>query len=276
MLISAVSVDGGGSSGSVYESDGGWERYGPRIGIRNIKPIRKGEEITIAYTNLLQTKCPYTMMNLPVSYLMLCFRLINYASPNYLMSLKDQKIVHAESSQLHSFHSSSFLSFHSTDETMEPYRSLGSADEVILFLSGSRSSLVLDPLSYTKAFQARVSFGDDGPLGKVKYTVIWYYAKAAKRFEALRKLRCPSEIDYIKSLSRCKKWGAQGGKSNVFFAKTLDDRFIIKQFTKTELESFVKFAPEYFEYLSESISTRSPTCLAKVLAYIRYYKLVRS
>ena len=64
-----------------------------------------------------------------------------------------------------------------------------------------------------------------------------YYAK---RFESLRKTCCPSELDFVRSLSRCKKWGAQGGKSNVFFAKTLDDRFIIKQVTKTELESFIK------------------------------------
>ncbi|KAL8113631.1 1-phosphatidylinositol-3-phosphate 5-kinase FAB1B isoform X1 [Apium graveolens] len=193
--------------------------------------------------------------------------IISYAllSSDYAVQLSDgfeRPKDSAESTQLHSFHSSSFLSFHSTDETLEPYRSLGSADEGILSLYASRSSLVLDPLSYTKAFHARVSFGDDGPLGKVKYTVTCYYAK---RFEALRKLCCPSEIDYVKSLSRCKKWGAQGGKSNVFFAKTLDDRFIIKQVTKTELESFIKFAPEYFKYLSESIGTRSPTCLAKVL-----------
>ena len=51
----------------------------------------------------------------------------------------------------------------------------------------------------------------------------------------------------------------------MFFAKSLDDRFIIKQVTKTELESFLKFGPEYFKYLSESISTGSPTCLAKIL-----------
>nr|GFA98726.1 1-phosphatidylinositol-3-phosphate 5-kinase FAB1B-like [Tanacetum cinerariifolium] len=95
----------------------------------------------------------------------------------------------------------------------------------------------------------RVEFADDGPLGKVRYSVTCYYAK---RFEALRRICCPSELDFIRSLSRCKKWGAQGGKSNVFFAKTLDDRFIIKQVTKTELESFIKFAPAYFKYLSES------------------------
>ncbi|KAL5755459.1 hypothetical protein ACOSQ2_020205 [Xanthoceras sorbifolium] len=156
-----------------------------------------------------------------------------------------------------------FQSFQSLDETnIDLFRSLGSTDDSILSMSGSRSSLILDPLSYTKALHPRVSFKDDGPLGKVKYSVTCYFAK---RFEALRRICCPSELEFVRSLSRCKKWGAQGGKSNVFFAKTLDDRFIIKQVTKTELESFIKFAPEYFKYLSESISTGSPTCLAKIL-----------
>ncbi|XP_050383832.1 1-phosphatidylinositol-3-phosphate 5-kinase FAB1B isoform X2 [Argentina anserina] len=155
------------------------------------------------------------------------------------------------------------ITMHPDDDTVsETHRSLGSTEESILSMSGSRGSLGLDPLSYTKALHARVSFGDDGPLGKVKYSVTCYYAK---RFEALRKMCCPSELDFVRSLSRCKKWGAQGGKSNVFFAKTLDDRFIIKQVTKTELESFIKFAPAYFKYLSESISSGSPTCLAKIL-----------
>ncbi|PIN21252.1 Phosphatidylinositol-4-phosphate 5-kinase [Handroanthus impetiginosus] len=155
-----------------------------------------------------------------------------------------------------------FQSSHSLDEKkLESYRSVGSGDESISSLA-TGSSLPLDPLAYTKTLHARVSFAEDGPLGKVKYTVTCYYAK---RFEALRRICCPSEVDFIRSLSRCKKWGAQGGKSNVFFAKTLDDRFIIKQVTKTELESFIKFAPGYFKYLSESISSGSPTCLAKIL-----------
>ncbi|XP_051135010.1 1-phosphatidylinositol-3-phosphate 5-kinase FAB1B-like isoform X2 [Andrographis paniculata] len=157
---------------------------------------------------------------------------------------------------------STYQSFFSLDETLDSFRSFGSVDENMLSSTSSRTSLSLDPVSYDKALHARVSFSDDGPLGKVKYSVTCYYAK---RFEALRKICCPSEVDFIRSLSRCKKWGAQGGKSNVFFAKTLDDRFIIKQVTKTELESFIKFAPDYFKYLSESISTGSPTCLAKIL-----------
>ncbi|MCL7043543.1 hypothetical protein MKW94_010909 [Papaver nudicaule] len=154
-------------------------------------------------------------------------------------------------------------SYHSFDETAsESFRSLGSMDSNILSMSGSRSSMITDPLVYTKASHVRVAFTDDGPLGKVKYAVTCYHAKG---FEALRRLCCPSELDFIRSLSRSKKWSAQGGKSNAFFAKSLDDRFIIKQVSKTELESFIKSAPEYFKYLSESIGTRSPTCLAKIL-----------
>ncbi|MCL7030636.1 hypothetical protein MKW94_022093 [Papaver nudicaule] len=107
-----------------------------------------------------------------------------------------------------------------------------------------------------------VSFSDDGLLGKVKYNVTCYYSKS---FEALRRISCPTEPDFIRSLSRCKKREPQGAKSNVFFAKSLDDRFIVKQITKTELGSFLKFAPEYFKHLSESIDCEKPTCLAKIL-----------
>ncbi|KAL8171587.1 hypothetical protein V2J09_023391 [Rumex salicifolius] len=138
-----------------------------------------------------------------------------------------------------------FQSFNSGDDSM--LKSLGSLDESFLSMSASQSSLTSDPLLYNKSLHVRVSFSDNGPYDKVKYTVTCYYAK---HFDALRKICCPSELDIVRSLSRCKKWGAQGGKSNV---------------TKTELESFIKFAPEYFKYLTEAISTKSPTCLAKIL-----------
>uniref|UniRef100_A0A5B7AAL3 1-phosphatidylinositol-3-phosphate 5-kinase n=1 Tax=Davidia involucrata TaxID=16924 RepID=A0A5B7AAL3_DAVIN len=195
--------------------------------------------------------------------------IISYAlvSPDYHSQMSDEleKPKNGLESSVSSplFESVNLLLLHPFDEmAFESVRTLGSTDESIPSMSRSRSSSVLDPLMHTKALHARVSFTDDGPLGKVKYTVTCYHAK---QFEALRRTCCPSELDFIRSLSRCKKWGAQGGKSNVFFAKTLDDRFIIKQVTKTELESFIKFAPAYFKHLSESISTGSPTCLAKIL-----------
>ncbi|KAK8547301.1 hypothetical protein V6N13_098014 [Hibiscus sabdariffa] len=129
----------------------------------------------------------------------------------------------------------------------------GSGDDSILSLSGPHSSPASesDPLSYTENLHARVYFTDDCPLGKVEYSVTCYYAKG---FENLRRICCSSEMDFIRSLSRRKKWDAQGGKSKVFFAKTLDDRFIIKEVIKTELDSFLQFGPAYFKYLSDKKS----------------------
>ncbi|CAL5006113.1 unnamed protein product [Urochloa decumbens] len=110
----------------------------------------------------------------------------------------------------------------------------------------------------------KFSFDDESPISpdKTKFSVICYFERY---FAALRKKCCPKDIDYIRSLSRCKRWNAQGGKSNVYFAKTMDERFIIKQVTRTELESFVEFAPRYFKYLMESLTSGSPTCLAKIV-----------
>jgi 1-phosphatidylinositol-3-phosphate 5-kinase len=148
------------------------------------------------------------------------------------------------------------------DINSEHLRSVVSAEDNVLSMLGSKNLSTSDSFRYRKVNHIKVSFGDEGPLGLVKYTVICYYAK---QFDALRRICCPSERDYVRSLSRCKNWGAQGGKSNVLFAKSLDDRFIIKQVTKIELDSFMKFAPDYFQYLSESIGTGSPTCIAKIL-----------
>ncbi|KAG7942800.1 hypothetical protein I3843_15G005900 [Carya illinoinensis] len=98
--------------------------------------------------------------------------------------------------------------------------------------------------------------------GKGKYSVACLYAN---EFRDLRHRCCPSEVDYIASLSRCRNWDAKGGKSKSFFAKTLDDRFIIKEIKKTELDSFMKFARDYFKYMNQSFELGNQTCLAKVL-----------
>ncbi|GAA0141595.1 kinase [Lithospermum erythrorhizon] len=190
--------------------------------------------------------------------------IISYAllSPAYLVQLSDEterSNYSIDSMGSQSIDPGSLHFSQSADEAvLQSYRSLV-GDESFMS-TGSRNSAILDLHSYHKTLHARVLI--DHPLGEVKYNVTCYFAK---RFEALRKICCPSEMDFVRSLSRCKKWGAQGGKSNVFFAKTLDERFIIKQVTKTELESFLKFAPEYFKYLSESIASGSPTCLAKIM-----------
>ncbi|KAL1219431.1 putative 1-phosphatidylinositol-3-phosphate 5-kinase FAB1D [Cardamine amara subsp. amara] len=107
-----------------------------------------------------------------------------------------------------------------------------------------------------------VNFGSLKSVGKPKYSVVCLYAD---EFRDLRRRCCSSELDYIASLSRCKPWDAKGGKSKSVFAKTLDDRFIVKEIKKTEYESFMKFAPEYFKYMKDSYDLGNQTCLAKVL-----------
>ncbi|GER44471.1 1-phosphatidylinositol-3-phosphate 5-kinase fab1 [Striga asiatica] len=104
----------------------------------------------------------------------------------------------------------------------------------------------------------RIFFED----GRTRFSVTCYFAR---EFDFLRRKCCPRQVDFVRSLSRCRRWSAQGGKSNVYFAKSFDERFIIKQVTKTELESFEEFAPEYFKYLTDAIGSGGPTCLAKVL-----------
>uniref|UniRef100_A0ACD5VAU1 Uncharacterized protein n=1 Tax=Avena sativa TaxID=4498 RepID=A0ACD5VAU1_AVESA len=93
----------------------------------------------------------------------------------------------------------------------------------------------------SKDIHLTVSFEDEDSctVDKAKFSVTCYFAK---QFDAIRKKCCADELDYIRSLSRCKRWSAQGGKSNAYFAKTLDDRFVIKQVTRTELDSFEDYA----------------------------------
>ena len=130
--------------------------------------------------------------------------------------------------------------------------------------SSSMGTFFKDPKRPSRPPHLTISFEDEFSTagGKVMFSVTCYFAK---QFDSLRKKCCPSEVDFVRSLSRCRTWGAQGGKSNVYFANSLDERFIIKQVTKTELDSFVNFAPQYFKYLTESLSSRSPTCLTKIL-----------
>lgn len=60
------------------------------------------------------------------------------------------------------------------------------------------------------------------------------------------------EKSFILSLSSAFSWAASGGKSGASFARTADDRFVIKCISRTELQMFLDCAPAYFEYLSKA------------------------
>ena len=80
-----------------------------------------------------------------------------------------------------------------------------------------------------------------------------------------------SEELFIRSLAKCVPWKAQGGKSKSAFRKTRDDRFVLKEMTRTELQSFETIASYYFEFMTEALRSPNKTVLAKILGV---YKIV--
>ncbi|EAY96166.1 hypothetical protein OsI_18048 [Oryza sativa Indica Group] len=154
----------------------------------------------------------------------------------------------------------SYSSLSEASSASSSWSSIGSSDSDASFSSDDLFSSY-DSSLLSSLLHPEVSINGKSSL-KGKYSVICVHAN---QFYTLRKKCCPSELAYITSLSRCMKWDAQGGKSKAFFAKTLDDRFIIKQIKKTEFESFIEFAPDYFKHVYHSLDTGSQTCLAKIL-----------
>jgi 1-phosphatidylinositol-3-phosphate 5-kinase len=88
------------------------------------------------------------------------------------------------------------------------------------------------------------------------------------------------------SLASCIKWDSSGGKSGSAFLKTkgnrdstqnikeyysnssnIDDRLLMKQMSKYELDAFLGFAPAYFQYMSEAFFSELPTVLAKIFGF---------
>lgn len=88
----------------------------------------------------------------------------------------------------------------------------------------------------------------------------------AEQFDAVRR-KCGVADRIIESLSRCLKWDSKGGKTKSVFLKTLDDRFILKSLSPIETQSFLKFAPNYFQIMSEAFFHELPSVIAKMLGF---------
>ncbi|KZT55422.1 hypothetical protein CALCODRAFT_353571 [Calocera cornea HHB12733] len=99
-------------------------------------------------------------------------------------------------------------------------------------------------------------------------TTIFCRVFFAEQFDALRR-SCGCETSFVESLARCLKWDAAGGKSGSAFLKTRDDRFIAKELSRPELAAMTKFAPKYFEYMSNAFSMKRPSVLAKVFGFYK-------
>ncbi|KAL4956387.1 hypothetical protein BDW69DRAFT_158611 [Aspergillus filifer] len=88
----------------------------------------------------------------------------------------------------------------------------------------------------------------------------------AEQFDAMR-TRCGVADRIVESLSRCAKWDSRGGKTNSLFLKTADDRFILKSLSPIETQAFLKFAPAYFQMMSEALFHDLPSAIAKMFGF---------
>jgi 1-phosphatidylinositol-3-phosphate 5-kinase len=61
-----------------------------------------------------------------------------------------------------------------------------------------------------------------------------------------------------------------GGKSGARFAKSSDERFVVKNVSKVELQMFLDFAPAYFEYMAKAYYHHLPTVLCKILGWCSF------
>ncbi|KAF0026935.1 hypothetical protein F2P81_021672 [Scophthalmus maximus] len=137
----------------------------------------------------------------------------------------------------------------------------------------SRSSLDADPLKdadltdrqkkQTSNPHIELQFSD----ANAKFYCRIYYAE---EFHKMREeIMESAEEDFVRSLSHCVNWQARGGKSGAVFYATEDDRFILKQMPRLEVQSFLDFAPHYFTYITGAVQQKRPTALAKILGVYR-------
>ncbi|EPQ28998.1 uncharacterized protein PFL1_03288 [Pseudozyma flocculosa PF-1] len=99
-------------------------------------------------------------------------------------------------------------------------------------------------------------------------TRLWCKILFAEQFDALRR-SCSCEDSFVESLSRCVKWDSSGGKSGSAFLKTRDDRLVVKQLSRFEMDAFSKFAPQYFGYMAQCFGRGRRSTLAKIFGCFR-------
>ncbi|KAL3309599.1 hypothetical protein Ciccas_011854, partial [Cichlidogyrus casuarinus] len=125
----------------------------------------------------------------------------------------------------------------------------------------NHSKQPITPICNGKSWE--VQFGD-------KHSQFQVTIHNAREFRELRSNVLPrGDASFIKSLARCHNWNACGGKSGSFFLRTRDERFVIKEFSNTELKTFLAKANRYFKYMAETLKKKRPTVLARILGVYR-------
>ena len=86
--------------------------------------------------------------------------------------------------------------------------------------------------SITLEFPANASTASPHSDSSMKFTVTAYYA--AQFAELRKRVVAGGELAFMLSLSRCKRWKPKGGKTMAYFAKTHDERYVVKSLSRSE------------------------------------------
>ncbi|XP_035226923.1 1-phosphatidylinositol 3-phosphate 5-kinase-like isoform X2 [Stegodyphus dumicola] len=138
-----------------------------------------------------------------------------------------------------------------------------SSDDMFDFSIDATEKGHVKPASKISNFHIEIQFTDN----TTRFYCRVYYAEQFRKLRGL--IFTEGEERYIRSLSHCVQWIARGGKSGSMFCKTHDDRFILKQMPRLELQSFMDLAPSYFQYLNKAYLEQKPTVLAKIVGIYR-------
>ncbi|KAG6590710.1 Phosphatidylinositol-3-phosphate 5-kinase [Phytophthora cinnamomi] len=107
-----------------------------------------------------------------------------------------------------------------------------------------------------------------GKTSSVSSSTCWELSTIAYyplQFEVLRELFYGSLQNFIFSISHVANWNANGGKSGASFYRTLDDRFVIKHISSTEMQSFLGCLPDYFRYMATVYFDGKASLLSKTV-----------
>lgn len=83
------------------------------------------------------------------------------------------------------------------------------------------------------------------------------------------------KLEVSNCMNICDKLCIENEISNVLFISFVntffvaDDRFIIKEMSRLEMQIFLEFAPNYFSYMEKCQQTKQPTLLGKIVGVYR-------
>lgn len=97
---------------------------------------------------------------------------------------------------------------------------------------------------------------------EAKYSVKIYHAP---QFHILRHWLCGDDLNFARSIYKCKKIQPQGGKSRAAFFVSHDRRFLIKQVNKAELRMLTTQQEALMWYVDKVLFDKMPSVLAQVV-----------